>query len=218
MVASHALLPCWQHSFLKMLPTIRRYAHVAFRHLKGDNRDDAVAEVVANACVAFARLAKQQRPERGFPSALARFAIMQVCGGRRVGTRFHVRDVYSPRLQKEGRRLNRLDRMDHDGWVEAVIEDPRTPVFEQVCFRLDFPLWLSRLTERNRGIALFLAMGHTTRDVAQRFAVSDARISQLRRELYVSWQQFQGDAIATRRYQAASSQYFGRRIVSIRDR
>jgi len=36
-------------AFLQMLPAITRHAHVAFRNRKGDDRDDMIQEVVANA-------------------------------------------------------------------------------------------------------------------------------------------------------------------------
>ena len=46
----------WQEAFLAMLPRIRDAIRVAFCHLPGDHRDEAVQEGVANACVRFARL------------------------------------------------------------------------------------------------------------------------------------------------------------------
>lgn len=190
--------PCWHQAFLAMLPTIHRYAELAFRDLRGDNRDDAVQEVVANTCVAFARLVDQGRADKAFPTVLARFAIAQVREGRQVGASLNVRDVLSRHARrKKGIVVERLDRMDRDneGWIEAVIEDTHTPVFEQVWFRIDFPEWLSRLSFRNRQIAETLALGHSTQQVAKHFGISPGRVSQLRRELYDSWQRFHGELI-----------------------
>jgi DNA-directed RNA polymerase specialized sigma24 family protein len=184
--------------FLAMLPKIHRYAETAFRDLQGDNRDDAIQEVVANACVAFARLVQQGRMEKAFPTVLARFAIAQVRAGRQVGASWSVRDVLSRHAQRnKGFAVERLDRMgrDDEGWIEAVIEDPHTPVFEQVWFRIDFHEWLSLLSFRNRQIAETLAVGHSTQQAAKRFGISPARVSQLRRELYDSWQRFHGELI-----------------------
>jgi hypothetical protein len=189
-------VPDWHHAFLVMLPTINRYAELAFRTLHGDNRDDAIQEVVANACVAFARLVEQGRADKAFPTVLARYAIAQVREGRQVGSSWSVRDVLSRRAQQKKRftveRLDRLDRHD-DRWSEAILEDSHTPVLDQVWFRIDFPEWLSRLPVRDRSIAESLAMGDPTRQVAQRFGVSSGRISQLRRELHGSWQRFHGE-------------------------
>jgi hypothetical protein len=88
--------------------------------------------------------------------------------------------------------LQSLDHYDDQKqeWREAVINDPRTPVFHQVWFRVDFPAWLKRLSLRHRKIALALAKGYTTSWVATKFRLSRARISQLRRELHDSWQRF----------------------------
>ena len=56
--------------------------------------------------------------------------------------------------------------------------------------RLDFLAWLDSLSPRNAAIALDLAMGRETCEVAQDFHVSPARVSQLRRELWASWRDF----------------------------
>ena len=188
--------PRWHHAFLAMLPTIHRCAELAFRDLHSDNRDDAVQEVIANACVAFARLVEQERADKAFPTVLARFAISQVRAGRQVGASLNARDVLSYHAhRKQGFIVERLDRLDwsHSGWIEVIIEDPHTPVFDQVWFRIDFPAWLSQLSRRNREIAEALAIGDSTQLVAKRFGVSAGRISQIRRELYDSWLGFHGE-------------------------
>jgi hypothetical protein len=45
-----------------------------------------------------------------------------------------------------------------------------------------------------RMIASTLATGETTKNVAKRFRVSPGRVSQIRRELFNSWNRFQGEA------------------------
>jgi hypothetical protein len=52
-------VPAWHADFLKMLPAIRRYARIAFRHLKGETRQDAIRETIANALVAFVGLVRR---------------------------------------------------------------------------------------------------------------------------------------------------------------
>jgi hypothetical protein len=152
----------WHPAFLAMLPTIRAQAKIAFHDLQGDNHDDAVQETVANACVAFARLVHRGQSNAAFPTVLARFAIAQVRAGRQVGSSLNVRDVLSRYAQHKKRfvveRLDRKDR-ENESWIEAVVEDPHTSVFEQVWFRIDFPEWLSRLIPRNRRVAESLALG-----------------------------------------------------------
>ena len=185
-----ATRPAWHEHFLAMYPDIARYLRMAFRNLDAEAREEAVAEGLANACAAYRRLVEQNRTDRAFPTVLARFAAAQVIDGRRIGSGQNSRDVLSRRAQRKKRfHVDRLDRFcDHkNGWLEAVVEDPRTPVFDQVCFRIDFPAWLARLSCRNRRIAEALALGDSTQAVARRFQVSPGRISQLRRELHRSW-------------------------------
>lgn len=188
-----ATAPEWQDQFLAMMPAIETHARLMFRRLDPEARDDAVEEVIANACVAFARMVRQDKTDRAFPSALARFAVAQFRDGRRVGNRQHIRDVLSPCAKKRRRqKVERLDRFDdtRGEWMEAVVEDHRTPILEQVAFRCDFPQWLKHLPARSRQVAQELAIGHSTGDVATRFGLTPGRISQMRRELHQSWDEF----------------------------
>jgi hypothetical protein len=146
-------VPAWQPQFLAMLPSIQRYARCAFRHLDPEGRADAVQEVIANAAVAFARLVELEKTDLAYPTVLARYGIAQVREGRRVGARLRSGEVLSPYAQrKKGFLVERLDRFDHDTgqWREAIVEDHRTPVPDQVAFRIDFPAWLDSLTKAKR--------------------------------------------------------------------
>ena len=189
--------PSWHPRFLAMLPAIEAHARIAFRGLRPEAREDAVQEAIANALVAFVRLVQLRKLDVAYPSVLARYAVAQIQDGRRVGNRMNVRDVLSPDAQKQKNiHVERLDRFDEDDdqWIEAVVEDPRTPVPDQVAFRCDFPAWLDMLSRRNRRIAEALSVGHSTSEVAKRFRVSPGRISQLRREMHQSWIEFHGES------------------------
>ncbi len=186
-----------QEGFLALMPTIRHYACRAFRQWSAEAREDAVAEVVANAYAAYVRLVRRGRRELAFATVLARYAIRQFHSGRRVGSRFTVRDVMSQAAQRRHRFI--VERLDHVAsptgeWIEAVVEDTATPVADQAAFRCDFPAWLRRLKPRDRRIAEALSLGHSTSEVAQRFRVSASRVSQLRGTLHHSWHSFHGDA------------------------
>jgi hypothetical protein len=102
--------------------------------------------------------------------------------------------AYSQRCK--GYRLEWLDSFDEEenSWKEIVLEDKRaTPADVAVC-RIDFAAWLRRLTARLRKIALALASGESTKGAAEQFGLSPARISQLRKWLRKSWEEFQGEA------------------------
>ena len=182
--------------FMAMLPAIQNQVRIAFRDLWGEAREEAIQEAIANAFVAFVRLVQRGEAHKAFATVLARFAIAHVRAGRQVGSSLKARDVLSPYAQRKKRFVvERLERAScYEGqWSEAVVEDMRTPVADQAAFRVDFPVWLAQLPPRNRRLAMALAAGHTTGEVAQTFAISAARISQLRRELHDSWQRFHGE-------------------------
>ncbi len=192
-------IPAWHKQYMGMLPAILRHADMAFRHLDAEAREEAVQEVVANTLSAFVRLVELGKADIAYAGPLANYAVAQVRDGRQVGTRLNVRDVASPRCQRlkhvKVERLDRYDRADEQ-WLEAVIEDRRTPPPDQAAFRIDFPQWLGLQSTRDRKVAEALALGETTGKVARRFQVSAARISQLRRELEASWHAFHGEPAA----------------------
>lgn len=198
----------WQPTFLRLLPQIRNYAVPAFRQLKGDDHDNAVQEAIAQAFVLFVRLMRKGRDDRVFPTVLARFAIGRVRQGRTLGGRMNSRDVTFPnRSSRQNVRWARLawHRPSRHRWLEAVIEDHRTPVIDQVWFRIDYPEWLSRLPHRKRQIAEFLSAGNSTNAVARQFRLSAARISQIRRELFESWENFHASSGQDQRPKERSS-------------
>jgi hypothetical protein len=195
--------PSWHSAFLKLVPHIATHARIAFRNLDSENREEHVAEVVANACCAFARLAQLDKLSVAYPSALARYGVAQTKSGRKVGTKLNVNDVTSEYCQREkGVVVERLDKFDpeENQWLEAVIVDTRSaPVPDTVAFRMDFVEWLARLPKRDGRVAKFLALGHRTSDAARKFAVTQGRIAQLKRVLAASWVAFRGEDGSTAR-------------------
>ena len=64
---------------------------------------------------------------------------------------------------------------------------------ETAIVRIDFATWLRFLPRRLRKIAAFLASGETTTAASKQFHLSQGRISQIRKELFLAWHYFQGD-------------------------
>ena len=186
----------WRQRFMGLLPMILNYVRPAFRELGPEAQAESVQEAVAGAFVAYARLVELGKENLAFATVLARYSVAHVRAGRQVGGRLNAQDVSSKYCQQRKRiRLGRLDRFDpvEGGWEETIIEDHRTPILDQVAFRCDFPAWLDSLPPRDRQVAECLAQGHSTTEVARRFGLSLARVSQLRRELSTSWLAFHGD-------------------------
>ncbi len=186
----------WRQRFVAMLPVIVKYVARAFRSLRPEEREEAVQEAVAGTFAAYAALVKRGRERLAFATVLARYAVRQVRVGRQVGGPLNAQDISSRYSQIKKRfRLARLDRFDpqENCWQEAVVEDLRTPILDQVCFRVDFPEWLKTLPRRDRKIAEALSEGRTTTETARRFGLTLGRVSQLRREFERSWLAFHGD-------------------------
>ena len=136
------------------------------------------------------------RPTWPTPAQLARFGIRQTNEGRKVGGSLNVRNVLSDYCQQAKNLLvERLDRYDSEeqAWAEILVEDKHTTPAETAIVRIDFATWMQLLPIRLRKIARFLARGETTSAAAKRFGVSQGRISQIRRELFLAWHRFQGD-------------------------
>jgi hypothetical protein len=182
-------MAAWHAGFLAMLPAIRRHLQAAFRGLNPEAREEAVQEGICNALAAYVRLYRRGRLDQAYPTPLAAYAARQIRVGRTVGGKLNVRDVSSPHCQHlKHVVLERLDRWDTEeqAWIEIVVEDRHSSPADVVRVRLDFAAWLKTLPRRDRKVAL--AAGHRTSDVARRYDLSDGRISQLRKELHLSWE------------------------------
>jgi hypothetical protein len=198
-------------AFLRLVPRIELHGRVCFRGLKClDTREDCICEMLALAWRWFLRLIEQGKDPLEFPSAIAGFAARAVKAGRRLCGKHQGKDILNPLAQQrhdfvveplpvstcrshESRYSVPLGQQAQDA-LEARLRDNRqTPVPEQVCFRLDFPAWLYRRSERDRRIIDDLLQGERTGDVADKHGLSPGRISQLRREFMASWEQFCGE-------------------------
>ena len=189
--------PCWQECFERMLPEIEDRLTRAFRRLGAEARQEAVQEAVVDCLIACARLARQGRVGVASAASLAYLAARRVRQGRTAASRLNARDLMSRYAQLlQGFRVERLDRYCRDSgeWIEALVADGRAAIADQVAVRLDVRQWLAGLRPRTCRIARDLAMGWTTGELAREYQVSPARISQMRRELYESWREFQGES------------------------
>lgn len=189
-VAKRQRKAVWHAGFLAMLPAIRRHLRVVFRSLDPEARAEAVQEGICNAMIAYLRLHERGELAKAYPSPLAKYAARQVWDGRKVGGKLNVKDVSSAYCQRlKHVVLERLDKWDREeGWLEAIVEDRTATPADVARVRLDFAAWLKTLPRRDRKVALELARGDRTGEVARKYDLSEGRISQLRRELHLSWE------------------------------
>ena len=186
----------WHAGFLAMMPTVVRYARSAFRHLDAEARTEAIQEIVVSAMLAYYRLYQRGKVDVAYPSVLARFAIAQYRGGRRVGEKMNCHDVLSPYARRlKDILVESLHGYDseREPWHDVLVEDRNAGPAETAAARIDVAEWFESMTARDRKIAAALSQGTATMDVARRFHVSPGKISQKRREFLESWRSFQGE-------------------------
>ena len=187
-----------QARFLTIRVRIERHARIYFRACKCPaKKEDHVAETVALAWKWFRRLAEKGKDATRFPSVLASFAARAVRSGRRLCGQEKAKDVLSPVCQQRHHfsvsKLPDCSTLSANPLTEALEDNRRSPVPDQVAFRCDFPSWLRTHSQRNRRIIHAMALGERTKDLSQRFRISPARISQLRREFCADWKTYCGE-------------------------
>lgn len=194
--ASVARKPAWHAGLIAMLREIQRQLRFEFRGWRPEEKADAIAECIANAAVAYARLYELDKTDLAYPSVLARFAAAQFRSGRRVGSQLNTNDVMSRCAQgRHGIHVTSLDCGDFNReWKELLAESRTCTPAELAASRIDFHDWLKRLPGKKRRIAVALRAGESTKRVAQKFGITPGRVSQLRREFAHDWQDFHGDA------------------------
>ncbi len=189
----------WQAGFLSVLPKVETHARIQFRRRPLEQREDAIQEAIASACVSYQRLAVRGCVHAASPSTLADFAVKHVRNLRHVGGHQDgARDAMSPVAQARRRfRTSSYDLFDReaDEWRQMALEGQRTSIPDLAAFRIDFARWLRTLTHRNRKIIAAMVSGEGTTKIAGRFGVSPARVSQLRRLYEDRWRGFQGETV-----------------------
>jgi hypothetical protein len=177
-----------ERMFLTILPIVRAVARKHFGSIICPaRRDDLVSEATALAFAWCRRLVIRGRDPTAFPATLARLAVRAAACGRRLVGEEPVGDALSAACRRRhGFAVLALPAgcpAVAPEIAEALARHAKAPVPDQVAFRVDFGDWLARLPGVKRRIVSRLAAGHRTQDVAAEFAVTPARISQMRSEL-----------------------------------
>ena len=92
-----------------------------------------------------------------------------------------------------------------DTFEERLHENRRTPVPEQAAFRIDFPQFMRSLSQRDRRLATFLSLGNLAKAAADKFGLSQGRVTQLRQGWCREWRARQGEELVTAQTDVASS-------------
>jgi len=194
-----------QATFLtSVLPKVVAHGRFSFRHIRCRHQQEELLAEMTGLCWRWhLRLAQRGKDAARFPTVLATFAARAVRSGRRLAGMDRAIDVLSPLAQRRKGfavcKLPDCSALDGSPLDEALHDSTKAPPDELAAFRLDLPRWLATLGTRDRRIALDLALGFRTRELAATYRLSAARISQLRRRFHRSWRQFQGEPPAPAR-------------------
>ena len=190
-----ASLHLLQDRFLELLPRIEMHAKVYFRDVRClAKRADRIAETIALAWHWFVRLAKRGKDATQFASVLATLAARAVKCGRRLAGMESAKDVMNPATQQRHdfivEKLPDVATLGGNILADALTDNVVTPPPDAAAFRIDFPRWLTTLSLRDRRLAEELMTGERAQTAARRFALSPARVTQVRQELCANWKQF----------------------------
>jgi len=179
--------------FLSLVAFLETWARIRFRFRNSADRDEAVADTIAYGYAAFVSLKMRGKDPSAFPVVFSKFVVMAVAKGRSLGRKFSSQDVMCTNGQCNHRlTVHRFDDpiVDGGGWWRDMIADLRTNVADAAAFNVDFPAWIGTLPAMKQHVAKLLAHGYATDAAAELVGLSPGRISQLRRELSVSWDAF----------------------------
>jgi hypothetical protein len=169
-----------QASFLAIvLPRVLSHGRVCFRDIAcPHHRDDAIQEMIGLAWKWHLRLAEKGKDANRFPTALATYAARAVKCDCRLPGQERANDALSPLAQRRRHfavvKLPQFETLSDNPLTEALADNAKSPPDEVVCFKLDFTAWLSRLSERDRGIVEDLMIGERTLDVTAKYGLSVA--------------------------------------------
>lgn len=190
--------------FDQVLPVIRKHAEFAFRHVRcPQTRADKIAETIGICWRWFGRLHRRGKNPGSFITTLALRASQAVKAGRRVTRMESKRCVLAERTQHLGRAslhpLPQKSTLVGTVWAEALTDNHITPPPDAAAFRIDWPEWLATLDQRRRQLVEHMALGERTQRLAQLSGLSQARVSQYRREFHDDWERFcEGETAAAR--------------------
>jgi DNA-directed RNA polymerase specialized sigma24 family protein len=200
---SSAALAHLHTSFLAIvLPRVLSHGRVCFRGIRCPHRrEDAIQDMIGKAWTWHLRLAEKGKDATAFPTVLACYAARAVRSGSRLVGQERANDVLSTVAQQRRHffvgKLPDFETLTDHPVCEALLDNTKSPPDETVGFKLDFMAWLASLTERDRSIIEDLMIGERALDVANKYRMSAARISQKRREFWWDWLVFLGDEVPT---------------------
>lgn len=165
-----------QRDYLQQfMPVVRKRARVVFRF----HRDRL--EKIADAVSVGWQLALTA-PESAKPSDIAYYACLRVKTGRQFRQSSRSIEGPNPRRRKKPQR----EAADVGRVIARGSANPQSVATVIV----DYAEWVPTLTPRERGFLEAFLRGDSTKEIAARYKVTAARVSQMRRKLLDYWKAF----------------------------
>ena len=145
----------------------------------GGDAEEMVCDAVSTAW----EMARNPRNrKRGHPGTIALFAVRRVACGRQF--------TESLRSIEVKRRGDRPQAIRKPFFAENTPRAGTSTPAEAAVFSLDFEAWLDTLTARKREVALLLATGHTTKEIANKSRCTTNAVRMIRMALRRSYEAF----------------------------
>ena len=188
-------VPSFDTLLAKMEPHFRYYAKRFIRR-KGSRRfdfDDVMQDLIGIALKMYRSLIRRGRGKEAYFTPIMQYTIKRHRAGRRlVGS--NTTDLLAEQTQVLGRcdacQLSQFD-VGQDTW--DFMQDRHVSVVDSVQMSMDYETWLQRQTPRDQKIITDLSHGFGTCEVAKKYGVSAALISQYRNRYAKSWKDFIAD-------------------------
>jgi DNA-binding NarL/FixJ family response regulator len=121
-------------------------------------------------------------PQAATPQSIAVYACLHVKMGRQFRQSTKSIDGPNPRRRRKPRRKV--------ADVGKVLARERNNPAALATVKMDFTAWLPLLTPKEQRYLEAFLSGETTKEIADRFEVTTARVSQVRRKLWEHWKAF----------------------------
>jgi hypothetical protein len=176
--------------FARQLPVLEALTEPHFRRLGPEARGEAVQNTICLTWKGYQALCEKGRgEEEDIIRKVLWWAVKQTKVGRSItgsgrpgrGTM----DAYAA-ARKGGAAFEHTD-------FNMLIGDD-TPIPDAVAFGIDHPAFMATLTERQQSMALDLAAGMGTTEVARKYGVSPGAVSQFRTRFRALLGKFYGEA------------------------
>ena len=197
----------WQVALQDFLPQATRLLGAYFRHLRPEEKQEAMQEAMAQLCDSFAKLHKGGKLHKVRPSALVWFAVKRVRAGRTIPDPRRARrsdnhccimdrapykkdEAVSAALSMptSARYVGRTaKRPEVDNPIDALTDKSAANPADIVQARVDVPGYLRGMRPIWRKIADLALAGNKTGDIARMIGTSAGYVSHVRRGIVDSY-------------------------------